>query len=149
MFYAEPCELLRDVLGVELAEDVHASEAPKIRMDEIFECEPCVEVVTAAGAKVLGTFSGGIADGRPAVLEHVFGKGRVWYVAGVSRDANAKVLTPAARAARLEQLHHQHEKLSVVPDLHGLGTWYINHGETPARVNGIDVPPGDFVFVRR
>ncbi len=41
------------------------------------------DVLEAESARVLGTFAGSWYEGRPALLEHVYGKGRVLYLGGV------------------------------------------------------------------
>lgn len=97
-----------------------------------------VEDVEPAGADVVARFRGGDLDGRPAVLRHSIGGGGAWYVAGALEPASLRTVADAVVA---------HAGISpVVADVpvgveavrRGEVLFLLNHGDRPARVDGLD-----------
>ncbi len=115
-------------------------------------------VVTAAGAKVTGTFK----DGSPAVLAHTFGKGHARYIAtcpGVSYAKDAKFVSDAlkeqwpagqrewinataaeAGAQRLVQLSHSVVEAGIFDSAAGTALILANFQYTPIAELTVQIP---------
>jgi beta-galactosidase len=129
--------------------------------------EGWTEAVRLAGAKSVARYSGGPADGGPAVTRYELGKGQAWYVsartdatataallaavcesAGLTGPAGVTPTAPAAGTASWPR------DLEVVRRTDGYRRFItlINHGETSADVTIGDqlvtVPGGDVTVIR-
>jgi beta-galactosidase len=114
---------LRDVLGVRVEEwlPLRAGEQVALTWEEAVlpeaggaaaaaspgaggagtgRADAWTEAVTLAGAKPVGWYAGGPADGGPAVTRHDLGEGQAWYVsARTDQQTTATLLAAACEAA--------------------------------------------------
>ncbi len=125
-----------------------------------------VEIVTSAGenfvcrsgdaeiirapndADILARFRSGPHAGSPAAFTRVVGRGHLFYAAtSACAELNRRLARPATERAGLEWVEHAFDDVGVLVEPNGRGRWIFNHGNAPARVLGVEVPPRDFAFL--
>lgn len=157
VYRADLGEPLADVLGFALDEDFKAvwdlpdaSQPQRIAMgDHVHECRPWGDKVVPTTAQTLATFEGGLYDGRPAVTRNTLGSGTAYFVAALCSEVNLKVAATVMRQVGLSPVDNPHDDLAVIPHLDGGRAWYINHSDEPRELEGVTVPPRDFVLVSK
>jgi beta-galactosidase len=94
-------------------------------------------VVAAAGAEALGRYTGGVLDGRPAIVRNPLGAGSAWYLsAALDGPGLEEVLGQAAAAAGLPARPTPNRDVEVVTRTDGSTdyTFVLNHGTAPVTV---------------
>ncbi len=114
---------------------------------EEFTSEVWVEHATPTTGRVLGTFTGGEWDARPAVIENRVGQGCVISLLGTSLDLNRHYVRLAADAAGIPYVDNPHDDVATLPHLtQPEKRWYLNHAREPRTVGGVTIPPRDFIL---
>jgi len=112
-----------------------------------FVSETWVEHAVAISAQVLGRFTGGVWDGRPAVLRHQVGKGAVYSLCATSLALNRHLMPRLAAEAGVPFLDQPFDDVATLPHLIEPGKrWYFNYAKEPRTVGGVTIPAQDFVL---
>ncbi len=147
--YNTPGAPLADVLGFEMirnrtlpstSDSLHAKLG-----DQIIECLPFVETVTAITAEVEASFTDGIAAGCPAALSNAYGKGKVYYATACSEGLVDHLARKAAQRANIDCYETLGERIAIFPAPQGDGTWLFNHSSSPINEHGVKVPAGEYI----
>lgn len=148
VYYRRYGGALEEALGVYIRSDVKTKDPSTIRTrdGQTFAADAWIDRVEEANGDVLATFADGPAAGQPAIVTRDFGKGKVFYLAASSAPAMRYLLPKAAAAAGLSTVDNPFEDVSILPDLWGKGTWYMNHASEPRTVGGVAIPARDFVL---
>ena len=137
-----------DLVGYTVRDDEWVANQP-LRLDDgsTFVSETWVENAVPTTAEVLGRFTGGIWDGRPAVLRHQVGKGVVYSLCATSLALNRHLMPRLAAEAGVPFLDQPFEDVATLPHLVEPGKrWYFNHAQEPRTVGGVTIPARDFVL---
>jgi beta-galactosidase len=138
---------LADLLGIEVEEYAPHGPADAVRLVGAIDCSVTqwAEVVHARGAEVVAGFSGGLADGGPALTRAAVGDGSGWYLAADPDDAGVRGVLTSVLADAGVALHETPDGVEVVR--RGALTFVVNHSRVSARVDvaGIDRLTGDRV----
>ena len=137
-----------ELVGYTVRDDEWVANQP-LRLDDgnSFVSETWVEHAVATTAQVLGRFTGGVWDGRPAVLRHQVGKGAVYSLCATSLALNRHLMPRLATEAGVPFLDQPFEDVATLPHLVEPGKrWYFNYAKEARTVGGVTIPAQDFVL---
>ncbi|HAT11198.1 MAG TPA: hypothetical protein DCS97_11550 [Planctomycetes bacterium] len=137
-----------DLVGYTVRDDEWVANQP-LHLDDgsSFVSETWVEHAVAISAQVLGRFTGGVWDGRPAVLRHQVGKGAVYSLCATSLALNRHLMPRLAAEAGVPFLDQPFDDVATLPHLIEPGKrWYFNYAKEPRTVGGVTIPAQDFVL---
>ncbi len=145
-FHLRPGEPVQDILGVRVIDVFPGGETKAEVEGKEYEIEGQSFPVEQISATVLGTFSDGDHQSKPALTVNDFGKGKVFFMTCFSQALGMHAAKLASRAAALAIVDNPYEEVTIIPHLTGKGTWYCNQGSEKVTVNGIELAPQDFVL---
>lgn len=124
-----------------------ASHSARLDDGKTFVSETWVEHAVATTAEVLGLFTGGVWEGRPAVLRNQVGKGVVYSICATNRDLNRHLIPRFAAEAGVLFIDHPFDDVATLPHLVEPGKrWYFNHAKEPRTVGGVTIPARNFIL---